>query len=48
MIYGTVTYHLKDGRSAPVQWAGVSRLVQVDGKWKMHEYKVYFAANPAF
>ncbi|PLN82518.1 hypothetical protein BDW42DRAFT_79043 [Aspergillus taichungensis] len=48
MMYGTVTYNLKDGRTVPVEWAGVLNMTKVDGEWKMNSYKVYFPVTPAF
>lgn len=48
MMYGTVTYSLKDGRIVPVEWSGVLDMTKVDEAWKMRSYKVYFAASPAF
>ncbi|TKA70184.1 hypothetical protein B0A49_02719 [Cryomyces minteri] len=41
MLFGSVDYGLKDGRSASVDWAGRAHLVKVDGKVKMDFYQVY-------
>jgi len=41
MLYGTVAYVLKDGRSTIIEWGGRAHLVKEAGSWKMDFYQVY-------
>lgn len=44
MLYGTVAYELKDGRSASVDWAARAHLVKEDGRVRMDFYQVYLVS----
>lgn len=44
MLYGTVDYGLKDGKSAAVEWAGHAHLVKDGGVVKMDFYQVYLVS----
>lgn len=41
MLYGTVSYGLKNGKSSEVDWAGRAHLVKDGGSMKMDFYQVY-------
>jgi hypothetical protein len=41
MLYGTVEYGLKDGRSTVLDWAAHAKLVKVEGHYKLDFYQVY-------
>jgi hypothetical protein len=46
MLYGTVDYTLKDGRSATVDWSARSRFVEeTGGELKMDFYQVYLVSS---
>lgn len=48
MLYGTVDYGLKDGKTASVDWAARARLEKEDEAVKMSFYQVYLVGLPAF
>ncbi|KAK4635397.1 hypothetical protein CLAFUW4_00642 [Fulvia fulva] len=41
MLYGTVDYELKDGKSANVEWAARAHFTNAEGDLKMDFYQVY-------
>lgn len=41
MLYGTVTYTLKDGSQSSVDWAGRAKLVKDGEAWKFGFYQIY-------
>lgn len=41
MLYGTLTYTMKDDRKVNLEWAGRANLVNESGNWKMSFYQVY-------
>lgn len=44
MLYGTVDYGLKDGKTASVEWAGHAHLVKEGDAVKMDVYQVYLVS----
>ena len=44
MLYGTVSYVLKDGRKAEVDWAARAMMTKTDGSVKMKFYQVYLVS----
>jgi len=44
MIYGTVDYELKDGKSTTVDWSARAHLAHEDGELKMDLYQVYLVS----
>lgn len=41
MLYGTVGYELKDGKSTTVDWSARAHFVEEGGSLKMDFYQVY-------
>lgn len=41
MLYGTVGYGLKNGKSSEIDWAARAHLVEDGGSMKMDFYQVY-------
>lgn len=48
MLYGTVGYELKDGKSTTVEWAARAHFVEEGGVLKMDFYQVYLVRNNCF
>lgn len=46
MLYGTVDYELKDGKSVNVEWSARSHFAKEDGELKMDFYQVYLVSFP--
>lgn len=44
MLYGTVGYELKDGKSTTVDWAARAHFVEEGGELKMDFYQVYLVS----
>ena len=48
MLYGSVDYALKDGKSASdIEWSARAQLVEEDGQLKMSFYQVYLVRSPS-
>lgn len=45
MLYGTVDYELKDGKSANVEWAARAHFTNAEGDLKMDFYQVYLVGS---
>ena len=45
MLYGTVAYGLKSGKSNVVDWAARAHLVEEDATMKMDFYQVYLVCH---
>lgn len=45
MLYGTVDYTLKDGRSTVVEWSARAHFIQDDGDLKMRFYQVFLVRS---
>ncbi|KAH8815696.1 hypothetical protein F5884DRAFT_189448 [Xylogone sp. PMI_703] len=41
MVYGSVAYTFKDGKSNEIEWAGRVNMTKEDGEWKPSFYQVY-------
>ena len=44
MLFGTVDYTLKDGRSTGIDWAARAHFVEDKGALKMDHYQVYLVS----
>jgi len=44
MLYGTVGYELKDGKSITVDWSARAHFAHEDGQLKMDFYQVYLVS----
>jgi hypothetical protein len=47
MLFGSVDYTLKDGKSTSVEWAARSHFTEEDGELKMNFYQVYLVGDCA-
>lgn len=45
MIYGTVSYGLKNGKSNDITWAARANLLKDGADWKMDFYQVYLVGH---
>ncbi|KFY96940.1 hypothetical protein V500_02261 [Pseudogymnoascus sp. VKM F-4518 (FW-2643)] len=41
MLYGTVSYEMKDGRKSGLDFSARAKMVQIEKQWKMQDYQVY-------